>query len=212
MLFDPKAQLDLFDKRIESKCKSIDELREVAINCKRCPLREGCKHLVFGAGNSEADLMFVGEGPGVDEDREGIPFVGRAGQLLNKILQAAEIKREEVYISNIVKCRPPHNRKPTVQEMKSCLWILAQEIKLVKPKIIVPLGSTALRGLLNPKGRITKTRGKWIKYKGYYFLATFHPAALLRDKSKKLSVWKDFLKMKKTYKKYLKLKEVGQEV
>ncbi|TDX52758.1 uracil-DNA glycosylase [Orenia marismortui] len=213
MLFYPKGQMDLFNAdKGEKRFETLDEVKYIADNCSRCSLRDNCTQVVFGNGNIDADLMFVGEGPGADEDRIGAPFVGKAGQLLNKILEAAEIKREEVYITNIVKCRPPGNRQPKEDEMKTCLWILAQEIKLVNPKIIVPLGSTALKGLLDPRGKITRVRGRWIKQKGYYFLPTFHPAALLRDKNKKLAVWKDFLKIKKAYYRYLDLKSQGVEV
>jgi DNA polymerase len=212
MLFDKRAQLDLFNSQAEKRYNSIDELRNIALDCSRCVLRENCTQVVFGAGNKEADLMFVGEAPGKDEDRQGTPFVGQAGILLEKILTAADINKEEVYISNVVKCRPPGNRKPAKQEMKTCLWILAQEIKLINPKLIVPLGSTALRGLIYPRGKITKLRGQWITRKDKYFLPTFHPAALLRDETKKPLVWKDFLKLKKAYDKYLRLKAEGKEV
>ncbi|MCK8817803.1 uracil-DNA glycosylase [Natroniella sulfidigena] len=209
MLFNSKQQLL---SQSEHKFESLQEIKDIALNCQRCRLRAGCKQVVFGVGNRQADLMFVGEGPGADEDRQGIPFVGRAGQLLNRILTEAGIDRDEVYISNIVKCRPPENRKPTETEMKTCLWILAQEIKFVDPKILVPLGSTATRGLLNPKAKITRMRGQWVKRRSYYLLPTFHPAALLWDENKKLPVWKDFLKIKKAYEKYLKLKAEGKEV
>jgi len=212
MLFYSKEQLELFNDKGESRFGSLDELRDIATKCQRCSLCDKATQVVFGSGNPNAGLMLVGEGPGADEDREGIPFVGKAGQLLNKILDAAEIERDDIYISNIVKCRPPGNRQPTTNEMKSCLWILAQEIKLVNPKVIVPLGSTALRGLLDPKGSITRMRGRWFEAKGYYFLPTFHPAALLRDEKKKVPVWKDFLKIKKAYDRYLELKSQGEEV
>lgn len=212
MLFDKREQLDLFGNQPEKRYNSLAELKNIALDCSRCGLRENCTQVVFGAGNKDADLMFVGEGPGKDEDKEGIPFVGRAGKLLDKILAAAEIDKDEVYISNIVKCRPPGNRKPSSQEMKTCLWILAQEIKIIDPAIIVPLGSTALKGLLDPNGKITKIRGNWVEREERYFLPTFHPAALLRDENKKAPVWKDFLTIKKAYNKYLKLKAEGKEV
>ena len=212
MLFDKREQLDLFNSRPEKRYNSLSELKDIALDCSRCGLREGCTQVVFGSGNKNADLMFVGEGPGKDEDLQGTPFVGKAGQLLDKILEAAEINKEEVYISNIVKCRPPGNRKPTKQEMKTCLWILAQEIKIISPKLIVPLGSTALKGLLDAQGKITKVRGDWVERNGKYFLPTFHPAALLRDEMKKAPVWKDFRKLKKAYNKYLRLKAEGKKV
>ncbi|AGB40867.1 uracil-DNA glycosylase, family 4 [Halobacteroides halobius DSM 5150] len=212
MLFSSQSQLQLFTKQSKKGLRSIDELKDVAKECKRCQLRTNCKKVVFGSGNKKAELMLVGEGPGKTEDKRGIPFVGQAGQLLNKILEAAEIRRDKIYISNIIKCRPPGNRKPTIEEMKSCLWILAQEIRFVNPKLIVPLGSTALRGLLNPNGSITRRRGIWVEKEGKYFLPTFHPAALLHDKNKKEPTWKDFLKIKKAYNKYLKLKAEGKKV
>jgi DNA polymerase len=213
MLFSNQNQLGLFSgDKLEAKFDNLKEVKELALECQRCGLRENCTQVVFGSGNNQSPLMFVGEGPGRDEDKQGLPFVGRAGKLLDRILTEAEIERDEVYISNIIKCRPPNNRKPTEEEMKTCLWILAQEIKFVDPKIIVPLGSTALRGLLDPAGKITKVRGNWEERKGRYFLPTFHPAALLRDERKKKPVWLDFLKIKKAYHKYLRLKAEGKEV
>lgn len=213
MLFhDMKDQLGLFTEgdKEEKRFSSLDEIKEVAVECERCELHEECIQTVFGTGNSDAGLMFVGEGPGKREDEQGEPFVGKAGQLFNKILKEAEIEREDVYISNIVKCRPSGNRNPKVSEMKSCLWFLAQEIRLIKPMIIVPLGSIAVRGLLDPDGRITKLRGNWIEREGYYLLPTFHPAALLRNEEWKKPTWHDFLKIKKAYKRYLELREEGK--
>ena len=213
MLYQENKTMKLFaDITTNNRFDSLSELKNIAVKCKRCSLRKGCKQVVFGNGNADADLLFVGEGPGAQEDKKGKPFVGKAGKLLNKILTAAEIEREEVYISNIIKCRPPNNRTPSKKEMKTCLWILAQEIDLIDPTIIVPLGSTALKGLLAPNGSITRMRGNWIERKGYYFLPTFHPAALLHDERKKPNVWRDFLKIKKAYEKYLRLKKEGKKV
>ncbi|MCK8823873.1 uracil-DNA glycosylase [Fuchsiella alkaliacetigena] len=213
MLFqEGKKQLDLLTeiKSSKKKLNSLQELKKVALQCQRCSLRQGCTQVVFGTGNSNSPLMFVGEGPGAVEDKQGLPFVGKAGQLFNKILAAAKIEREDVYISNVVKCRPPNNRNPKLKEMKSCLWFLAQEIKLLNPTIIVPLGSVAVKGLLDPEGKITRMRGRWIEKAGYYFLPTFHPAALLRNESWKKPVWHDFLKIKKAYQRYWELKEQGK--
>lgn len=213
MLFhDTKDQLGLFTEQDQEQQRfnNLEEIKEVAVECERCKLHKKCIQTVFGTGNSDTGLMFVGEGPGKSEDEEGEPFVGKAGQLFNKVLKAAEISRDDVYITNIVKCRPPGNRNPKVSEMKSCLWFLAQEIKLIQPMIIVPLGSVAVKGLLDPEGRITKLRGNWIKKERYYFLPTFHPAALLRNEQWKKPTWHDFLKIKKAYKRYLKLKEKGE--
>ncbi len=213
MLYQENKTMRLFaDINNSNKFNSLSELKDIALKCNRCALRKSCKQVVFGTGNADADLLFVGEGPGAEEDTKGQPFVGNAGKLLDEILAAAEIEREDVYISNVIKCRPPNNRPPNQKEMKTCLWILAQEIQLIDPTIIVPLGSTALKGLLTPNGSITRMRGNWIKRKGYYFLPTFHPAALLHDESKKADVWRDFLKIKKAYKKYLRLKKEGKEV
>ncbi|SJZ87830.1 uracil-DNA glycosylase [Selenihalanaerobacter shriftii] len=212
LFYNEGQQLGLFDKNnnIERRFNSLEEIKKIAVQCKRCILHKNCNQLVFGTGNPKAGLMFVGEGPGKVEDEKGTPFVGKAGQLFNRILEAAEINREDVYISNIVKCRPSGNRNPEIEEMKSCLWFLAQEIRMVEPTIIVPLGSIAVKGLLNPNGKITRLRGKWVERNGYYFLPTFHPAALLRNESWKKPTWHDFLKIKKAYKRYLKLKKQGE--
>jgi DNA polymerase len=212
LFYQGGQQLGLFNKESnqESRFSNLDELEEIVSKCKRCSLHKGCKNVVFGTGNSKTGLLFVGEGPGQDEDLQGIPFVGKAGQLLDKILTAAEIRREDVYIANIVKCRPPGNRNPTETEMKTCLWFLAQQIKLIQPTIIVPLGSVAVKGLLDPAGKITELRGNWIERSGYYFLPTFHPAALLRNERWKKVVWRDFLKIKKAYERYQKLKKQGK--
>ncbi|AZR74814.1 uracil-DNA glycosylase [Anoxybacter fermentans] len=177
----------------------LEEFRKEYLSCSRCHLRAGCTQVVFGEGNPHTKLMFVGEGPGGDEDIQGRPFVGKAGQLLDKILEAAEIPRKKVYISNVVKCRPPYNRKPTPEEMKKCLTILAGEILIIRPKIIVLLGSTALQGTIDPKGSITRMRGKWFEKAGIKFLPTYHPGALLRDERKKRDVWEDFKKIREVY-------------
>ncbi|MGM0472034.1 MAG: uracil-DNA glycosylase [Bacillota bacterium] len=200
-------QLGLFsqDSKEKQKFKDLSEVKNIANKCERCHLHSECQQKVFGTGNPNAGLMFIGEGPGQREDEQGVPFVGKAGQLFNKILAAAEIERDDVYISNIVKCRPPGNRNPSTTEMKSCIWFLAQEIKLVQPLIIVPLGSVAVKGLLDPNGKITRLRGEWIERSGYYFLPTFHPAALLRNEKWKKPTWYDFLKIKKGYERYLEL-------
>lgn len=186
---------------------SYDDLKRNCLECARCQLRNHCQQVVFGAGNTSADLLFVGEGPGLQEDIEGEPFVGTAGKLLNTILHAAEIKREEVYITNVVKCRPKGNRTPTLSEMKGCIDYLYWEIELIRPGIIVPLGAVALKGLLDPKGSITRSRGQWAKRGDYYLLPTYHPAALLHDEKKKRPAWMDFLKIKKAYERYQEIKK-----
>ena len=175
-----------------SEKKSWDEVKREARECRRCHLREGCKQVVFGVGSTSTSLMLIGEGPGAQEDELGEPFVGKAGQLLDRILEAIDLKREEVYISNIVKCRPPQNRQPTPAEMEVCLPWLREELRIIRPKVIVLLGATAYKGLIDPNGRITRERGKWIERKNTKIMPTYHPAALLRDPNKKVPVWEDF--------------------
>ena len=168
-----------------------EELEKSIEGCNKCKLCSGRKNIVFGIGNKNADIMFIGEGPGADEDIQGEPFVGKAGQLMNKAFEALEIEREEVYIGNIVKCRPPQNRNPEQDEAKACMDYLRNQVLLVKPKIIVLLGSIALKNILGEEYGITNSRGKWIEKKGILYLPTFHPAALLRDESKKIDFWRD---------------------
>ncbi len=180
--------------------KSYPEVKKEALTCSRCHLREGAQQVVFGVGDPNSLLMLVGEGPGAREDELGEPFVGKAGQLLTKILAAISLKREEVYISNIVKCRPPNNRQPSPQEMEVCMPWLKEEFRLIRPKVLVLLGATAYKGLIDPQGKITKDRGKWIERKGLLIMPTFHPAALLRDPRKKVPVWEDFQMVEKTLK------------
>ena len=173
-----------------------EELEKSIINCNKCKLCKTRQNIVFGVGNKNADIMFIGEGPGADEDRLGEPFVGKAGQLMNKAFQALEINRDEVYIANIVKCRPPQNRVPEEDEAKACLNYLRNQVVLVKPKIIVLLGSTALKNIVGEEYGITASRGKWIEKKGIMYMPTWHPAALLRDETKKIEFWKDLKQVK----------------
>lgn len=168
-----------------------EELEQSIINCKKCKLCQNRTNIVFGTGNKNAELMFIGEGPGADEDKEGIPFVGKAGKLMNEAFKGLGINREEVYIANIVKCRPPQNRVPEEEETTNCLNYLRNQVILVKPKIIVLLGSTALKNILGKEYGITNTRGKWIEKKGIKYMPTWHPAALLRDENKKIEFWND---------------------
>ncbi len=177
----------------------VELAREVSL-CRRCSLRESSTHIVFGEGDDKARLFLVGEGPGAEEDKMGRPFVGRAGQLLNRILQAINLSREEVYISNVVKCRPPGNRLPTGGEVEACLPYLKRQIEIINPQIIVCLGSLATRALVDPKAYITKLRGQWQKMGTRYIMPTFHPSALLRDPSKKKLVWQDMQKVEAVYK------------
>ena len=170
---------------------SLDELKNEIQNCTKCKLCKNRRNVVVGQGNPNADVMFIGEGPGADEDIQGEPFVGKAGQLMNKAFQGLGIKREEVYIANIVKCRPPSNRTPEKEEAEACLDYLRNQVVLVKPKIIVLLGNTALKNILGYEFSISSARGKWIEKKGIKYMPTFHPAALLRDESKKIDFWND---------------------
>ncbi len=160
--------------------------------CTKCKELSRCRHsVVFGVGNPRAELMFIGEAPGADEDEQGEPFVGRAGQLLTKIIQAMGYQREDVYISNIIKCRPPENRTPFPDEVTNCLPYVLAQIELIKPKVIVALGATALRSLLDIQLGITKMRGHWYTFRDIPIMPTFHPAYLLRNPPAKREVWDD---------------------
>ena len=159
--------------------------------CSKCHLCEQRTKTVPGQGSDAPEIMFVGEGPGADEDRQGLAFVGKAGKLLTQMIEAMGLTREEVFIGNIVKCRPPGNRTPTQDEMKACLPYLREQIRLLKPRVIVALGATAVRGLLDTKLGITKLRGTWMQFEGIDLMPTFHPAYLLRDASKKKYAWAD---------------------
>jgi len=161
-------------------------------DCTRCKLHtQGRQQIVFGVGNPNADLMFVGEAPGADEDVQGIPFVGRAGQLLTKIIEAIELTRDDVYIANVIKCRPPQNRNPEPDEVETCEPFLFQQIDVIKPKVIVALGKFAAQGLLRTLDPISRLRGRVFDYRGAKLVPTFHPAYLLRNPSSKREVWDD---------------------
>jgi DNA polymerase len=160
-------------------------------NCEKCKLCEGRTNVVPGEGDPHARLMFIGEGPGQEEDRLGRPFVGRSGELLTRMIQAIGMERTETYICNIVKCRPPNNRVPTPEEAEACRIHLRMQTYLVKPKVIVLLGSTAAKNILDPELRITRERGKWTVRKGVWIMPTYHPSALLRDPDKKREAWED---------------------
>lgn len=175
---------------------SWDSLHQEIAACVACGLHGGCTHKVPGQGAADAPLMLIGEGPGQQEDEQGLAFVGAAGQLLTKMLAAISLPRERVYICNIVKCRPPHNRQPLSEEAAACMPFLRCQVALVRPKVIVLLGATAARNILGDDIRITRDRGKWHHRKGVDFMITYHPSALLRDESKKRDAWQD-LKMVK---------------
>lgn len=177
--------------------ETLEELEKSIIGCNKCKLCNNRNNIVLGTGNKQARVMFIGEGPGADEDIQGIPFVGKAGKLMNQALKGIGIEREEIYIANIVKCRPPQNRNPEQDEINSCLDYLRAQVLLVKPEIIVLLGSVALKAILGKEYSITSSRGKWIEKKGIKYMPTFHPAALLRDETKKISFWKDLKEVKK---------------
>ncbi len=188
---------DLFsDYGPASQAKGLTELHAVIGDCHRCKLASGRTHLVFGVGNPQARLMFIGEGPGRDEDLQGEPFVGRAGQLLTDIItKGMGLKRDDVYIANVVKCRPPGNRNPEPDEVASCEPFLKKQIALVKPEIIVALGKFAVQTLLQSKSPITQLRGRWHNYHGIKLMPTFHPAYLLRNPGDKKLVWEDIKKV-----------------
>ncbi len=173
--------------------------------CRQCGLVGGIRRKVPGQGNPDARLLIVGEGPGRDEDAQGLAFVGAAGQLLTKMLAAIDLKREDVYIANVVKCRPPGNREPTPEEAALCLPYLRAQTALIRPQVILMLGATALKFLVSPTARITASRGRWIERKGFWMMPTFHPAALLRDPGKKADVWKDLQMVRD------KLAELGEK-
>ena len=177
--------------------EKLEEIEEVVKKCNKCELCSNRTKTVFGVGNSNADIIFIGEGPGADEDIEGEPFVGKAGKLMNQAFLGIGISREKVYIANIVKCRPPNNRNPLKEEANACLDYLRNQVMIIKPKIIVLLGNVALKNILGEEYGITMARGKWIEKKGIKYLPTYHPAALLRDESKKIDFWNDLELVKK---------------
>jgi len=199
MTLAPTATLDP-----AAKCAAMAELRERALVCVKCPnLASSRKNVVFGVGHIEAVLMFVGEAPGADEDAQGEPFVGAAGQLLTRIIQTMGLSRQTVYIANILKCRPDTpgqsagNRKPTPEEMKTCVPYLHSQIDLIRPKVLVALGGTAIEGLLGKTEGITRLRGHWREYRGIPLMPTFHPSYLLRNQAlaEKRKVWEDMLQV-----------------
>ena len=181
---------------IESVDLSLEAIRGDIGDCTRCRLHEQRKTIVFGEGDPNARLVFVGEGPGADEDASGRPFVGRAGQLLDKIILAIGLKREEVYIANIVKCRPPGNRTPERDEVETCEPFLVRQLAFIRPEVIVALGSPAFQCLLRTRDSITRARGEWRDWNGIKVMPTFHPAFLLRSPDKKREVWEDMKKVR----------------
>jgi DNA polymerase len=173
------------------KAAALRAIREDLGDCTRCILHKGRKNLVFGVGNPEAELMFVGEGPGADEDEQGEPFVGRAGQLLNNMIAAMGLRREDVYIANVVKCRPPNNRTPEREECDTCSPFLLRQIEAIRPKVIVALGAVAAKNLLSINDSMSNLRGRFYDFRGMKLAVTYHPAFLLRDPRQKKETWKD---------------------
>jgi DNA polymerase len=173
-----------------------DALEKRCLKCYKCGLSHTRNNVVFGVGKRNADIVFVGEGPGEQEDKQGLAFVGPAGQLLTKMLSAIDLPRDRVYICNVVKCRPPRNRQPSPEEMQACIGHLRAQVALVKPRVILLLGATAVSAVLGNDYRITRCHGQWIERKGYSIIATYHPSALLRDESKKRDAWNDLKKVR----------------
>jgi uracil-DNA glycosylase family 4 len=174
---------------------SFDELREIALPCLRCRLASTRTQVVFGTGDPNADLMFIGEAPGRDEDLQGKPFVGRAGQLLTDIIKAMKLTRDQVYIANVIKCRPPENRNPEPDELDACRPYIRKQIEFIRPKVIVTLGKFALQILSGRSHAVSSARGVWSEYEGIRVMPTYHPAYLLRTPSAKKDVWTDMKKV-----------------
>lgn len=190
--------IDPFHQQL-ARCQSLEELAAFARSCQRCRLRGGCRQVVFGEGDPHAQLLIIGEGPGATEDELGRPFVGLAGQLLDRMLAATGFARDEVYITNTVKCRPPGNRVPAPDEIATCFPYLEAQIHWIRPKVILCLGSPALQTMVGPTARITRDHGKWFNWRGIPVIATFHPAALLRDPGKKPLAWQDLQEMRRRF-------------
>lgn len=200
---DVKSFKYSIDKRWESS-KTLDELYSKIHNCKECQLGETRLNFVFGSGNPNSKILIIGEAPGADEDEQGLPFVGRAGQLLTKIIEAINFKREDLYIANIIKCRPPNNRKPLVGEVEKCEPYLKKQIEIINPEFILALGLTAVNTLLKGDFKMKDIRGKVLEYEGRKLLVTYHPAALLRNPSWKKQTWEDVQQLRAMYDEYMK--------
>ncbi len=190
-------------QRLESEParETLDMIRKDLGDCRRCKLHKGRRHIVFGAGSPTARLVLVGEAPGYQEDLRGIPFVGQAGQLLTNILKAINLRREDVYICNVIKCRPPGNRNPEADEIAACMPFLERQIRAINPKLLCALGTFAAQALLQTKTPISRLRGRFHTYMGIPLLPTYHPAFLLRNPAKKRDVWEDMQKLQKAYEK-----------
>jgi uracil-DNA glycosylase len=196
----PKLQIvgrspSLFEAAERVEGDSLERICGELAGCTRCKLHRRRTNIVFGVGNPHAELVFVGEGPGHDEDVQGIPFVGRAGQLLNQMIQAMGLRRDDLYIANVVKCRPPENRTPEKDEISTCMPFLLRQLSNINPKVIVCLGSVAAQALLNTNKSISHFRGQWLDFRGAKLMATYHPAYLLRNPHAKPEVWADLKKV-----------------
>jgi len=185
----------LFEATSKIAGDTLPVIREDLGDCTRCKLHTTRNKIVFGDGSSKAELVFIGEGPGADEDAQGLPFVGRAGKLLTQMIEAMGLQRQQVYICNVVKCRPPGNRQPDKDEVESCSPFLFRQLDALQPKVIVCLGATAAQTLLQTNRGISHFRGEWLDYRGYKMIATYHPAYLLRNPHAKGDVWKDLQKV-----------------
>jgi len=187
------------EKEEWEKAASLNEFEKLISNCTKCRLHQGRNKFVFGTGNPNADVLVIGEGPGAEEDKQGLPFVGRAGKLLTDMLKAIKFEREEVYIGNVVKCRPPENRTPMQDEMDTCLPYLKKQFGLIQPKLILCLGLTAAKGLLKKRESLGELRKSVFEYEGAKVIVTYHPAALLRNPHWKKDCWEDLKKFRKLY-------------
>jgi len=176
-------------------CPPLDELKAIAMVCEKCRLAKSRTQVVYGVGSPNADLMFIGEAPGRDEDLQGEPFVGRAGQLLTDIIKAMKLTRDDVYIANVIKCRPPENRNPEPDELDACRPYIRRQVEIIQPKVIVTLGRFALQSLTEKGYAISSTRGEWLDYNGVKVMPTYHPAYLLRNPAAKKEVWADMKKV-----------------
>jgi len=200
LLFDlPETVGQSVPQEAWSRAETLDDLNAQICTCVKCPLGYTRTKFVFGVGNPKATLMLIGEAPGVDEDAQGEPFVGRAGQLLNKILEAINFRREEVYICNILKCRPPNNRTPQPEEVEQCIPYLKKQIELIKPRVILCLGLVAAENLLQTRESLSRLRGKVLSFQGIPVMITYHPAALLRNPHWKRPAWEDVQAVRKLH-------------
>ncbi len=189
------SSASLFESVDKIKDDTLLKIREEIGDCTRCKLHKGRNKIVFGDGHPKAELVFIGEGPGADEDQQGIPFVGRAGKLLTQMIEAMGLQRKDVYICNVVKCRPPENRAPEPDEVATCSPYLLRQIDVIRPKVIVCLGAVAAKTLLQTTRGISQFRGEWLEWRGHKLIATYHPAYLLRNPNAKGEVWKDLQKV-----------------